>query len=135
VERNDDDDDDPWTAARRGDLEALWRWTHHDWTREDDFGNTPLYYACHSGAARNLRVVSFLLEQWPNPTDSSIPLPILDRCKKNAINPYVVRLLEQPENADTILLEASQQNNDHGSESSSVGGGFGMFGEEDDGDY
>jgi hypothetical protein len=75
------------------------------------------------------------MEQWPNPACGSIPLPLLDRCKKNAINYHVVRLLEQPENADAILLKASQQNDDHGSESSSVGGGFGMFGEEDDGDY
>jgi hypothetical protein len=83
-------DVDPWVAAKRGDLKALMS-RPFDWKKEDAFQNTPLYYACHSGCARGgLRLVQFLLDEWP---DDEIPRELLDRCKKNALNASVARLL------------------------------------------
>jgi hypothetical protein len=88
--------DDQWRAAKRGDLKALQSFAsrdNFDVTLEDDFGCTALYYGCHSGAitAWGLELVLFLLEKWPT---AMIPKPILERCRKNAINRDVVRLLD-----------------------------------------
>jgi hypothetical protein len=86
-----DEDDDPWRAAKRGDINALKEFDatrRIDWAGEDDFHNIPLYYACHSGAIVDINVVSFLLKVTP------IKDPrVIDRCRKNAINPDVVKVL------------------------------------------
>ena len=88
-----EDGDDAWLAAKRGDLLALQhmaRRCSHDWTRADAFSNTPLYYACHSGVASGgLPLVQFVLTH-----TSDLPEAELERCKKNALHPSVVRLLE-----------------------------------------
>eukprot|EP00978_Attheya_sp_CCMP212_P015832 scaffold40973_cov50-Attheya_sp.AAC.1 len=101
VEKVQINDDDPWTAAKRGDFDALVRFMNHDssegiidWTREDDFGNVPLYYACHTGASAGksgLKSVEMLIDLWPG----SLPKDIFDRCKKNAINLKVADLLDR----------------------------------------
>jgi hypothetical protein len=137
-------EDDPWTAAKRGDLIALQRWTHrHDWTQEDDFGNVPLYYACHSGAARNLRIVDFLLQQWPTRTAAAaataskrrrrITAALMDHCKKNAINATVVHMLNYPDKAEEIILEAEELSSDDDEDDHL--GGLGIFAEEEEADY
>lgn len=100
--------DDPWSAAHRGDLDALeTRWKHrHDWTLEDEEGNTPLYYACQSGGAKNLRVVLFLLQQWP--ADRHIPGSLLNRCRLDAANGFILELLNNPSQAEWIIQEAEE---------------------------
>jgi hypothetical protein len=91
--------DDQWSAAKRGDLDALKGFVDIDWTEEDDFGNTPLYYACHSGAARDIQTVKFLLEKWPG----RLPPEIEFRCKMNAVNHVVVALLKNPNDASSLI--------------------------------
>jgi hypothetical protein len=93
--------DSPWLAAKRGDLNALeFRWKHrHDWTLEDEFGNVPLYYACKYG--KNLRLVFFLLQQWPS--TQHIPADLLYRCKEDASNIYVQEMLTNPCHAEWII--------------------------------
>lgn len=97
------ENDSPWLAAKRGDLNALEnRWKHrHDWTLEDEHGNTPLYYACRYGGAKNLRVILFLLQQWPS--TQHIPPMLLHRCKQDAANIYVQELLINPCHAEMII--------------------------------
>ena len=98
--------DDPWNAAKRGDLIALQIFAEGDhvakvdWTKEDEFESTPLYYACHSGASgkHGLRAVRYLLQIWPG----QIPPHVLDRCKKNALNSDVIRLLNWASNATSM---------------------------------
>eukprot|EP00545_Synedropsis_sp_CCMP1620_P003648 CAMPEP_0119006982 /NCGR_PEP_ID=MMETSP1176-20130426/2682_1 /TAXON_ID=265551 /ORGANISM="Synedropsis recta cf, Strain CCMP1620" /LENGTH=276 /DNA_ID=CAMNT_0006959025 /DNA_START=8 /DNA_END=838 /DNA_ORIENTATION=- len=102
-----DYNDDQWAAAKRGDLKALETFMGIDWTKEDPFESTPLYYACHSGAARDIRVVRYLLDHWPG----EVPVDVLSRCKKNAINASTVRMLESPEDSDigtTIVAVTSE---------------------------
>jgi hypothetical protein len=93
-QEKEEDPGDPWSAAKKGDLVALMRYGHegHNWKLEDAYQCTPLYYACHSGAAlpKGIPALRFLLEQWPG----HIPDDIFDRCKKNAINRDVVKLLQ-----------------------------------------
>lgn len=99
------ENDSPWLAAKRGDLNALEnRWKHrHDWTLEDEHGNTPLYYACRYGGAKNLRLVLFLLQQWPS--TQHIPPMLLHRCKQDAANIYVQELLINPCHAEMIIKD------------------------------
>lgn len=95
--------DDPWLAAQRGDIDALerrWRY-RHDWTLEDEHGNTPLYYACQSGGAHDLRVVLFLLQEWPS--TQHIPESLMKRCIEDAANHYVAALLNDPSQAELII--------------------------------
>ena len=90
----EEDFDDPFSAAKRGDLNALMRFADkgHDWKCEDDKQCTPLYYACHSGAAaqNGILTVQYLLDQWTG----QIPNQVFDRCRMNAINLKVVKLLD-----------------------------------------
>mmetsp|Transcript_18946 Transcript_18946/g.35341 ORF Transcript_18946/g.35341 Transcript_18946/m.35341 type:complete len:497 (+) Transcript_18946:2-1492(+) len=98
--------DDPWSAAKRGDVDAIQQWTADkswDWRQEDEFGNTALFYACHSGAAINITIVKLLLDQWPV---DQIPPEVMDRCKLNALNKSVVKMLENPEDAENIIVES-----------------------------
>jgi hypothetical protein len=97
-------EDDPWCAAKRGDIDAIQQWVedkHWDWSQVDDFGNTALFYACHSGAAINLAIVKVLLDQWPV---DQIPANVMDRCKLNALNRSVVKMLENPDTAEDIIV-------------------------------
>jgi hypothetical protein len=107
-----DHEKDPWNAAKRGDLQALHSCNHVvDWTREDEFNSPPLYYACHSGAAVNFEVVRFLLQTYP----TSLPPDLFDRCRKNAINSNVVKLLEAAKanvNLSQVELQAEEKNGD-----------------------
>jgi hypothetical protein len=93
-QQEEEDLDDPFSAAKRGDLHALMRYTEkgHDWKCEDDKQCTPLYYACHSGAAKpkGILTVQYLLEQWTG----QIPNHVFERCRMNAINHKVVKLLD-----------------------------------------
>ena len=124
-------EDDPWIAAKRGDLEALKAFGNRiDWTQVDDFECTPLYYACHSGAARDVMVVKYLLDMWPG----KIPSEILTRCKKNAINLSVIKLLENPNDAN-ILLAREKKPDCFTSPSSYFLDGWNIFEEEESGDY
>jgi hypothetical protein len=96
--------DDPWSAAKRGDVNALQKWTsddNHDWSQKDEFGNTALFYACHSGASINISIVKEILDQWPV---DQIPPDVLDRCKLNAINSSVVNMLKHPAEAEKIVF-------------------------------
>ena len=97
------ENDSPWLAAKRGDLIALeLRWKNrHDWTLEDEHGNTPLYYACRYGGAQNLRAVFFLLQQWPK--SKHIPEYLMHRCKADAANPHVQELLLNPSQAEWLI--------------------------------
>lgn len=97
------ENDSPWLAAKRGDLNALeFRWKNrHDWTLEDEFGNVPLYYACKYG--KNLRVVLFLLLQWPS--TQHIPPSLISRCKDDAANIYVQEILTNPCHAEWIIFD------------------------------
>eukprot|EP00934_Nitzschia_sp_Nitz4_P007155 Nitzschia sp. Nitz4//scaffold144_size56818//1877//2980//NITZ4_006526-RA/size56818-processed-gene-0.75-mRNA-1//-1//CDS//3329536483//7145//frame0 len=108
--------DDPWSAARRGDLQALeQRWKNrHDWTLEDRNGNTPLYYACQSGGARDLRVVLFLLKQWPS--TQHIPEPIMESCQMDAANEFVAELLRFPDQAERIIQDFEENEEDFGND-------------------
>ena len=121
-------DDDQWAAAKRGDLEALKAFTGIDWTEEDDFESTPLYYGCHSGAARDIMVVKYLLDVWPG----QVAPEIAERCKKNAINARVVRLLENTN--DASILTPVAESDDFFYENSCVGG-WNIFEEEECDDY
>jgi hypothetical protein len=97
-------DDDPWCAAKRGDVDAIQKWTidkAHDWSQKDAFGNTALFYACHSGAAIDITIVKQLLDQWPV---DQIPADVLDRCKLNAINTSVIQMLKNPADAEKIAF-------------------------------
>jgi hypothetical protein len=94
-----DIEDDQWNAAKRGDLEALKGFVDIDWTEVDDFGNTPLYYACHSGAARDIQTVKFLIEKWPG----KLPPVIENRCKTNAVNHAVIAILKNPHDPSAIV--------------------------------
>lgn len=97
-------EDDAWTAAKRGDVDAIQAWTTdktYDWSAKDDFGNTPLFYACHSGASFNISIVKQILDQWPV---EQIPADVLDRCKLNAINSSVVKMLNHPEESEKIVF-------------------------------
>lgn len=124
-------DDDPWIAAKRGDLEALKAFRNRiDWTEEDDFECTPLYYACHSGAARDVMVVKYLIDMWPG----KIPSEILSRCKKNAINLSVIKLLENPNDANA-LHAAKKKADCLTNPSSYFFEGWNIFEEEEFGDY
>jgi hypothetical protein len=124
-----DFDDDPWAAAKRGDLQALRSFTGTDWTKTDDFESTPLYYACHSGAATDIMVVKHLLDVWPGP----IPLEVLSRCKKNAINSSVVQLLVDSNNLNA--LAAAREKPDCFSGNSYFLEGWNIFEEEECSDY
>jgi hypothetical protein len=96
TEKKDVTQDDPWKAAKRGDLKALEKFHANNkksgggvnWSAEDQYQHTPLYYACHSGALVDIKVVSFLLQVTPN-TPS-----LLENCRTNAINKQVIQLLE-----------------------------------------
>lgn len=105
--------DDPWSAAYRGDLQALeQRWKHrHDWTLEDEHGHTPLYYACQAGGDKDLRVVLFLLQQWPS--HLHIPDSVLESCKMDAVNEYVAELLRDPGQAEQIIQEFESRETRH----------------------
>lgn len=92
--------DSPWLAAKRGDLMALQRFEsigQVDWMEKDKRGCPPLYYACRSGAANDMEAVRFLLQIWPT---LDIPADVAERCKKNALDMTVVRLLESADNPD-----------------------------------
>jgi hypothetical protein len=83
------DGDTIWRAAKRGDLTALKRFHSHgnvDWAAVDQFGNTPLFYACHSGAIVDINVVHFLL--WVTPIHELE----LEKCK-NRKNKAVMKIL------------------------------------------
>ena len=102
-----DDFVDAWTAAKRGDLNILQRFSNrsYDWTRPDKYGFTPLHYGCQFGAARELRVAMFLLDQWIEETGQMPPKFVLRRCMRNAVNVFVEKLLEYPNHAEKILAE------------------------------
>lgn len=121
-----DFDDDPWAAAKRGDLQALQSFAGIDWTKTDDFESTPLYYACHSGAATDILVVKYLLDVWPGP----ISPEVLSRCKKNAINSSVVQLLADSKNSSA--LAARREKPDCFSGSSFFLEGWNIFEEEEE---
>lgn len=120
-------EDDQWGAAKRGDLEALKQLTGVDWTKEDRFENTALYYACLSGAVRDLEVVQYLIQAWPG----QIPALIVDRCKKVAINASVVRLLENPNEEVTLTVKQEKQENDIFNDSLNCLAGWNIFQEEE----
>jgi hypothetical protein len=107
-----DHEEDPWNYAKSGDLQALRSCKYVvDWTREDEFNSPPLYYACHSGAAVNLEVVRFLLQMYP----TRLPPDLFDRCRKNAINSNVVKLLEAAQanaNLSQVELQPEKENRD-----------------------
>ena len=124
-----DFDDDPWAAAKRGDLQALKSFNGVDWTKTDDFESTPLYYACHSGAAADIMVVKYLLDVWPG----TIPVEVLMRCKKNAINSNVARLLENSDNSNELF--ARRDSTDCFSGSNYFLEGWNIFEEEEHYDY
>ncbi|KAG7360015.1 adenylate cyclase associated (CAP) C terminal-domain containing protein [Nitzschia inconspicua] len=80
-----------WRAAKRGDLNALKRFHSEskvDWAATDQFGNSPLYYACHSGAIVDINVVHFLL--WVTP----IQEVDFEACK-NRKNKRVMKILHE----------------------------------------
>lgn len=99
------ENDDPWAAAKRGDLETLEnRWKNrHDWTLENEEGDTPLYLACRYGGARNPRVVLFLLQQWPQYIH--IPESLLRKCIHDSANIHVEEILIHPSHAEMIILD------------------------------
>jgi hypothetical protein len=120
-----DEDDDPWRAAKRGDtneLKRLHATRKINWAGEDNFHNTPLYYACHSGAIVDINVVSFLLKVTP------IKDPrLLDRCRKNAINQDVVKVLDGKQKAvqrasQRVPQRAPDSSRDEPADDGSVGG-------------
>jgi hypothetical protein len=116
-----DEDDDPWRAAKRGDINALKRFHAKckvDWAGEDNFRNIPLYYACHSGAIVDINVVSFLFKVTP------IKDPrVLDRCRKNAINPDVVKIINGKQKVVERAPErAPDSSRDEPADDGSVGG-------------
>ena len=116
-------EDDPWLAAKRGDIDAIQQWVADkkdwDWSQVDDFGNTALFYACHSGAAMNIAIVKVMLDQWPV---DQIPEDVMDRCKLNAINRSVVKMLENPDSAEDIIVAALSDLvlNEHGDDEESL---------------
>lgn len=84
--------DDPWRAAKRGDLVALKQFHctgKVDWLAKDEFQNTPLYYACQSGAINDIMVVPFLL--WVSQLNDD---KILEKCSKIAVNKKVRIILK-----------------------------------------
>jgi hypothetical protein len=92
---------DPFTAAKRGNLNALKEWNNahpdYDWSEIDDFGNTALYYACSQSSTGgpvvlNLIIVKYLLDLWPV---TQIPPATLERCKACAVHESIIDLLEQ----------------------------------------
>ena len=95
-----EEEEDAWNAAKRGDLDALEQFDEQgfDWTLEDDFHCPPIYYACHSGAAINIGAVRFLLKVHP----TTLPDDIYGRCRKNAINGNVVKLLDATQNGQNL---------------------------------
>lgn len=113
MEYDEDDEDDPWRAAKRGDTNALKRFhaqRNFDWAEEDNFHNIPLYYACHSGAIVDINVVAFLLKVTPIKDRR-----VIDRCRKNAINPDVVKVLDG-------VVERAPAERDEPADDGSVGG-------------
>ena len=104
-----EDTDDPWSAAKRGDLRALMKYGEngHNWKLEDAHECTPLYYACHSGAAspQGIPALRYLLDQWTE----QIPSHVFERCRTNAINHNVVRLLDATQGSLCgIVVDTSQ---------------------------
>jgi hypothetical protein len=91
-----------WRAAKRGDLTALKGFHSQgpvDWAAKDQFGNTPLFYACHSGAIVDINVVHFLL--WVTPIQELE----LEKCK-NRKNKAVMKILNDFEgNGYTSLFQ------------------------------
>ena len=88
-----DKKDDPWKAAKRGDLKALMKFhksKKFNWTKEDQYHHTPLYYACHSGAIVNIDVVPFLLEVTPD--NGGV---LIEKCRESAINRHVIEILDR----------------------------------------
>jgi Ankyrin repeats (many copies) len=80
-----------WRAAKRGDLAALKRFHSQgkvDWAATDQFGNTALFYACHSGAIVDINVLHFLL--WVTPMKEVD----LEACK-NRKNKAVMKILHE----------------------------------------
>ncbi len=135
------ENDSPWLAARRGDMNALEsRWKHrHDWTLQDEHGNTPLYYGCRYGGAKNLRVVLFLLQQWPSTLH--IPPLLMNRCKEEAANIYVHEILINPCHAEIIIRDYEENfsqrerhDDDNGSEDECTGGSalYNIFEDDDE---
>eukprot|EP00934_Nitzschia_sp_Nitz4_P003538 Nitzschia sp. Nitz4//scaffold299_size22801//10736//12924//NITZ4_008535-RA/size22801-augustus-gene-0.41-mRNA-1//1//CDS//3329546342//3528//frame0 len=114
------DNDDPWRAAKRGDLAALKKFHASgkvDWLENDRANNTPLYYACHSGAIADIMVVPFLL--WVTP--SSDP-KVLEHCRRDAINKQVRSILSAYKRGGLAAIEMGKMG---GSVASSVGGKVG----------
>ena len=105
-EQREDEKDDPWTAAKRGDIESLKimeELGEVDWTKEDSHGNTPLYYACTAGGSVDISVVAFLLDVTPY-TGSAI----IHKCRRDAVNRNVQLLLNGDEEA---IRQAMRQAN------------------------
>ena len=93
VVENGGSKDDPWKAAKRGDLKALKKFhkkRKFDWSLEDQFYHTPLYYACHSGAIVNIDVVPFLLAVTPDTGGV-----LIEKCRDSAINKHVIDILDR----------------------------------------
>ena len=86
----------PRSLSKKGDLASLKKFDlnnpDYDWKNETDaFDSCSLYYACHSGAAVNDEVVSFLLEKKGGL--ANIDKEVLDRCRKNSIHGGVKKML------------------------------------------
>ena len=100
---------DPWTAAKRGNMDILEKFVtcfpNYDWSRLDKCGYTPLHYACQYGANHDLMVVAFLLLEWIKNEGQMPPKFVLKRCKRNAANEFVIRLLDEPHNTRQILAQ------------------------------
>ena len=111
--------DDPWKAAERGDLTALKQFhlKKINWLAKDAFQNIPLYYACHAGAIKNINVVSYLMEV--TPLDDTI----LERCRLNAINYEVLRLIDERKK-EPLKIHKTNKKSSEGSDSGGSVGGF-----------
>ena len=122
----------PHDMSKTGDLKSLQQFAiknpTYNWNTTNDFDCCPLYYACHSGAAININVVSFLLEVRDGGR-LSVPEKTMDHCRINSISLKVRDILD-----GKTIKEENDINADGGEEDDfGVGGLFG--GCDEDGDY
>lgn len=83
--------------AKSGSLKSIKKFNNvrvedYDWTVNDPFDSTPLYYACHSGACKgDIELVTYLLGLGEYGED------VIERCYVNAISEDVKRVLRGSE--------------------------------------
>lgn len=91
----------PWEAAKRGDYATLNYIANNEeegagvWTKEDEFGNVPLYYVCVYGGdygKYGLESVKLLLNVWP---EGDVPNDLLKSCLKETQNKAVKKVLKE----------------------------------------